>query len=76
METVQIIFNMFRQRPAELFFRTVEERNIGIIVRVPLVSGLLTGKFTKDSQFGKEDHRTFNRKDGAFDRGETFSGVP
>ncbi len=76
VETVQIIFNMFRQRPAELFFRQAEDRKIGVIVRVPLGSGLLTGKFTKDTRFAKEDHRTFNRQGEAFDRGETFSGVP
>lgn len=73
--SVQIIFNMFRQRPAELFFREAQRRNVGIIVRVPLASGLLTGKFTKDSEFAKGDHRTFNRRGEAFDRGETFAGV-
>lgn len=73
--TVQIIFNVFRQRPAELFFREARERNVGVIVRVPLASGLLTGKFSKDSTFGAEDHRHFNRDGAGFDKGETFSGV-
>jgi aryl-alcohol dehydrogenase-like predicted oxidoreductase len=73
--SVQIIFNVFRQRPAELFFREAQRRNVGIIVRVPLASGLLTGKFTKESQFAEGDHRTFNRNGEAFDRGETFAGV-
>ena len=73
--TVQIIFNLFRQRPAELFFREAEKNNVGIIVRVPLASGLLTGKFDKNTSFDKEDHRNFNRDGEAFDKGETFSGV-
>jgi len=73
--SVQIIFNMFRQRPAELFFPRAKERNVGVIVRVPLASGLLTGHLTRDSQFGASDHRAFNRNGERFDRGETFSGV-
>ncbi|MEL7160327.1 MAG: aldo/keto reductase [Bacteroidota bacterium] len=73
--SVQIIFNVFRQRPAELFFREAAERNVGIIVRVPLASGLLTGKFSPDTTFGKEDHRHFNRDGAGFDKGETFSGI-
>ena len=73
--TVQLIFNMFRQRPAELFFREAARRKVGIIVRVPLASGLLAGAYAKDTSFGKDDHRTFNRKGEAFDRGETFSGL-
>lgn len=73
--TVQIIYNMFRQRPAELFFKEAKKKNIGIIVRVPLASGLLTGKFTKNTSFSEGDHRFFNRKGEAFDRGETFSGI-
>ena len=73
--TVQIIFNIFRHRPAELFFQEAKKRNIGIIARVPLASGLLTGKFNSKSTFSKEDHRQFNRKGAAFDQGETFSGV-
>jgi len=73
--TVQIIFNLFRQRPAELFFREAARRNIGIIVRVPLASGLLTGKFGRDTTFDEGDHRNFNRNGEAFDKGETFSGI-
>ncbi|MEH6656083.1 aldo/keto reductase [Leeuwenhoekiella marinoflava] len=73
--TVQIIFNLFRQRPAELFFREAEKNDIGVIVRVPLASGLLTGKFNQNTSFDQEDHRNFNRDGEAFDKGETFSGV-
>lgn len=73
--TVQIIFNMFRQRPAELFFAEAKKKNIGIIVRVPLASGLLTGKFSAQSNFETGDHRQFNRNGEAFDKGETFSGI-
>jgi aryl-alcohol dehydrogenase-like predicted oxidoreductase len=73
--TVQIIFNMFRQRPNELFFSQAQKWNIGIIVRVPLASGLLSGKFSSDTAFEKGDHRFFNRKGEAFDKGETFAGV-
>lgn len=74
--SVQIIFNLFRLRPAELFFRQAQQRNVAIIARVPLASGLLTGKFTRDSRFENSDHRHFNRNGEAFDVGETFSGVP
>ncbi len=73
--SVQIIFNIFRQRPAELFFREAQLKNVGILARVPLASGLLTGKMTRESSFGKDDHRNYNRFGEAFDRGETFSGV-
>ena len=73
--TIQIIFNMFRQRPAELFFKEAAKRNVGIIVRVPLASGLLTGTYSKSTTFGSGDHRNFNREGAAFDRGETFSGI-
>jgi aryl-alcohol dehydrogenase-like predicted oxidoreductase len=75
VDTVQIIFNMFRQRPAELFFEQAAKRNIGIIARVPLASGLLSGKFDQNTTFAAGDHRTFNRKGEAFDKGETFSGI-
>lgn len=75
VKTVQIIFNMFRLRPASLFFREAAAKNIGILARVPLASGLLTGKFGKDSQFAANDHRQYNRQGQAFDVGETFSGV-
>jgi len=73
--SVQIIFNMFRQRPAELFFRLAKERQVAILARVPLASGLLTGKMTAASTFAPDDHRNFNREGQAFDRGETFAGV-
>lgn len=73
--TVQIIFNMFRQRPLELFFKEAKKRNIGIIARVPLASGLLTGKFNKFTSFNSKDHRNFNKDGKYFDKGETFSGV-
>jgi len=73
--TVQIIFNMFRHRPAELFFTEAKRKDIGILARVPLASGLLTGKFGKDSVFAKDDHRNFNINGAAFDKGETFSGI-
>jgi len=75
VKTVQIIFNMFRHRPAELFFEQAEKRDIGILARVPLASGLLTGKFSRDTSFPEDDHRRFNRSGEVFDRGETFSGV-
>jgi aryl-alcohol dehydrogenase-like predicted oxidoreductase len=74
--TIQIIFNMFRQRPAELFFPEAARRDVGIIVRVPLASGLLTGRYDESSTFGAGDHRHFNRDGAAFDKGETFSGIP
>jgi aryl-alcohol dehydrogenase-like predicted oxidoreductase len=75
VSTVQIIFNIFRQRPAELFFREARARDVGVIVRVPLASGLLTGKFGPDTSFEPDDHRAFNRHGEAFDVGETFAGV-
>jgi len=75
VQTVQIIFNCFRQRPAELFLPRAKEKKVGILARVPLASGLLTGKFGKESQFAADDHRNFNRHGEAFDVGETFSGV-
>jgi aryl-alcohol dehydrogenase-like predicted oxidoreductase len=73
--TVQIIFNIFRQRPAELFFEQARLRDVGVIVRVPLASGLLTGKFNAGSRFEADDHRAFNRHGEQFDVGETFAGV-
>jgi aryl-alcohol dehydrogenase-like predicted oxidoreductase len=75
VQTVQIIFNCFRQRPADQFFARAKERQVGILARVPLASGLLTGKFHRDSTFAADDHRNFNRQGQAFDMGETFSGV-
>jgi aryl-alcohol dehydrogenase-like predicted oxidoreductase len=75
VQTVQIIFNMLRHRPAELFFAQAVRRQVGILARVPLASGLLTGKFGPQSTFATDDHRAFNRRGESFDRGETFSGV-
>jgi aryl-alcohol dehydrogenase-like predicted oxidoreductase len=75
VQTVQIIFNIFRQRPADLFFPEALRRKVGILARVPLASGLLTGKLTAASAFAADDHRAFNRHGESFDRGETFSGV-
>ncbi len=75
VEAIEIIFNMFRLRPQEQFFVKAKERNVGVIVRVPLASGLLTGKYKKETAFGPNDHRTFNRNGESFDKGETFSGV-
>jgi aryl-alcohol dehydrogenase-like predicted oxidoreductase len=72
---VQIIFNIFRQRPADLFFAEAKKRKVGILARVPLSSGMLTGKLNANSTFAADDHRLFNRHGEAFDRGETFSGV-
>ncbi|MFV8367245.1 aldo/keto reductase [Flavobacterium sp. XS1P27] len=73
--SVQIIFNLFRQRPSELFFKEAMKHDVGIIARVPLASGLLTGKFNAKTTFGTQDHRNFNRDGAAFDKGETFSGI-
>jgi aryl-alcohol dehydrogenase-like predicted oxidoreductase len=75
VSTVQIIFNIFRQRPMDLFFEQAKLHNVGILARVPLSSGLLTGKMKADTRFEKDDHRAFNRDGAAFDKGETFSGV-
>jgi aryl-alcohol dehydrogenase-like predicted oxidoreductase len=76
VETVQIIFNLFRIKPAERFLAEAHARRVGIIARVPLASGLLTGKLRASSTFADDDHRSFNREGQAFDKGETFSGVP
>jgi aryl-alcohol dehydrogenase-like predicted oxidoreductase len=75
LQSVQIIFNIFRQRPADLFFELARERRVGILARVPLASGLLTGKMTRQSTFPPDDHRNYNRHGAAFDVGETFAGV-
>lgn len=75
VQSVQIIFNMFRLKPAEQFFAAARERQVGIIARVPLASGLLTGKMRRDTQFAPDDHRNFNRHGEMFDQGETFAGV-
>ena len=74
--TVQIIYNIFRQRPHELFFAEAQKKNVGVIVRVPLASGLLSGKISRETAFAADDHRSFNRHGEAFDVGETFAGVP
>ena len=75
VQTVQIIFNMFRQRPLDLFFGEAQRRGVGILARVPLSSGMLTGKLSRASSFQEDDHRQFNRQGESFDRGETFSGL-
>lgn len=74
--SIQIIYNIFRQRPQEVLFELARRRNVAIIARVPLASGLLSGKYRADTMFGADDHRTFNRNGEAFDVGETFAGVP
>ena len=74
-KSIQVIFNIFRQKPAEKLFEIAKEKKVAIIVRVPLASGLLTGKFSKDSSFAPDDHRNYNINGDAFDVGETFSGV-
>ncbi|HUI87724.1 MAG TPA: aldo/keto reductase [Anaerolineales bacterium] len=75
VQTIQIIFNVFRQRPAELFFEQAKKRKVGVLARVPLASGLLTGKMKRNTKFESNDHRQYNRHGESFDRGETFSGV-
>ena len=75
IKSVQIIFNIFRQKPSEAFFKEAKEKNVAVIVRVPLASGMLTGKMDKDWVFPENDHRNYNIKGAAFDVGETFSGV-
>lgn len=76
ISAIEVIFNMFRLKPAEELFPLAQQKNVGIIARVPLASGLLTGKLTAASTFGPKDHRTYNRDGASFDKGETFSGVP
>lgn len=75
ISAIEVIFNMYRQRPAEELFKKAAEKNVGIIVRVPLASGMLTGTYSADKTFGPNDHRTYNRNGESFDKGETFSGV-
>lgn len=75
VQSVQIIFNIFRQRPADLFFELAQQKRVGILARVPLASGLLTGKMSRQTSFAADDHRNFNRYGEAFDVGETFAGV-
>ena len=76
ISAMEVIFNMFRLKPLDRLFPMAAEKKVGIIARVPLASGLLTGKYTKDTVFGPRDHRTYNREGAAFDKGETFSGIP
>jgi aryl-alcohol dehydrogenase-like predicted oxidoreductase len=76
VQSVQIIFNMFRLKPAEEFFALAQEKRAGVLARVPLASGLLTGKLSAQTTFAADDHRSFNREGQSFDKGETFSGVP
>ena len=75
ISAIEVIFNMFRLKPAEELFPAARANGIGILARVPLASGLLTGRYNKDTVFGKDDHRSYNRNGEAFDKGETFSGV-
>ena len=75
ISAIEVIFNMFRLKPAEELFPAAQARQISILARVPLASGLLTGRYTKDTRFGQNDHRSYNRNGEAFDKGETFSGV-
>lgn len=75
ISAMEVIFNMFRLKPIEKLFPMAKQKNVGILARVPLASGLLTGKYTAETTFGPDDHRTFNRDGAAFDKGETFSGV-
>ncbi len=75
LQSVQIIYNIFRQRPADLLFVQAKQKKVGILTRLPLSSGMLTGKLTRESTFEKDDHRSFNRNGEAFDKGETFSGI-
>jgi len=75
VQSVQIIFNLFRLRPSQLFFEEAQRRNVAVIARVPLASGLLSGRFSRATAFASDDHRSFNRDGAVFDRGETFSGV-
>lgn len=76
ISAMEVIFNMFRLKPLDQLFPMAEKKNVGVIARVPLASGLLTGKYTKDTVFGPQDHRSYNRDGAAFDKGETFSGIP
>ncbi len=76
VRSVQIIFNMFRQRPAERFLEMAKAKKVGILARVPLASGLLSGKMSAKTTFAEDDHRSFNRNGEAFDVGETFAGIP
>lgn len=76
ISAIEVIFNMFRLKPLDTLFPKAQEKEIGIIARVPLASGLLTGRYDEGTVFGEKDHRSFNREGASFDKGETFSGVP
>lgn len=76
ISAMEVIFNMFRLKPLDTLFPMAAKKNVAIIARVPLASGILTGRYTRDTSFGPKDHRTFNRNGASFDKGETFSGVP
>ena len=76
ISSIQVIFNIFRQKPLEELLLKAKAKNVGIIVRLPLASGLLTGKFTKDTVFSESDHRNYNKNGEAFNVGETFAGLP
>mgnify|MGYP002855527304 CR=1 FL=1 len=76
ISAIEVIFNMFRLKPLDTLFPRAKEKEIGIIARVPLASGLLTGKYNETTVFGEKDHRSYNREGASFDKGETFSGVP
>ena len=76
ISAMEVIFNMFRIKPTEELFEKTLDNNIAVLARVPLASGLLTGRYTKDTVFGEKDHRFYNRNGESFDKGETFSGVP
>ncbi len=75
VQSVQIVFNIFRQRPVELLFRETRARRVGILARLPLSSGMLSGRLGTETAFAPDDHRNFNRDGAAFDKGETFSGL-
>lgn len=76
VSAIEVVFNMFRLKPLDALLPRAAEQNVGVIARVPLASGLLTGRFSADTVFGPRDHRSYNREGASFDKGETFSGVP
>lgn len=75
VQSVQIIFNLFRQRPADLFLAQAKQKRVGVLARLPLSSGILSGKMSRATVFAADDHRQYNRRGESFDRGETFSGI-
>src|SRR4029079_10341779 len=76
LQSVQIVYNIFRQRPRDLFLAEARRRKVGVLARLPLSSGMLAGKMTRSSKFAEDDHRSYNREGEHWDKGETFSGVP